>query len=220
MRSFPALRTGLLIAALSLSLAAQTTPAGEPQTEFKGLPPRTAPTDYQAHAQVGTVTLAAEFAGHTVPTMERPFNDDDYVAVEVGLFGPAGARARISADDFSLRVNGKKTPLPSRQFAMVLSSLKDPEWQPPDEGEKKSKSGLSAGGSANGDPPPTTPHMPFELQRTMELQVKKAALPEGDRALPQAGVLFFNYRGKTTGIHSLELIYDGPAGKASLTLQP
>jgi hypothetical protein len=109
-----------------------------------------------------------------------------------------------------------KCPLPSRQFALGLGSLKDPEWQPPDEGEKKSKSG----GSANGDPPPTIPHMPFGLQRTMELQVKRAALPEGDRALPQAGELFFSYRGKTTGILSLELIYDGPAGKASLTLQP
>ncbi|MGO9241214.1 MAG: hypothetical protein ACLQBJ_10425 [Bryobacteraceae bacterium] len=214
------MRTGLLIAALGLSLAAQTTPAGEPQTESKGLPPRAAPADYQAHAQVGTVTLAAEFARHTVPTMERPFNDEDYVAVEVGLFGPAGARARISADDFSLRVNGKKTPLPSRQFELVRSSLKDPEWQPPDEGEKKSKGGISTGGSGNGDPPPTPAHMPFEMQRAMELLVKKAALPEGDRALPQAGVLFFNYRGKTTAIRSLELIYEGPVGKASLTLQP
>jgi hypothetical protein len=43
---------------------------------------------------------------------------------------------------------------------------------------------------------------------------------EGDRALPQAGLLFFEYRGKTQGIRSLELIYNGSAGNASLALQP
>jgi hypothetical protein len=54
----------------------------------------------------------------------------------------------------------------------------------------------------------------------MSQRVQKAALPGGDRALPQAGLIFFQYRGKTTGIHSLELVYSGPAGKATLALQP
>ena len=220
MRPSAALNTAVLSAALGLCLSAQTTPPKDPQLEAKGLPPRAAPADYQAQAQVGTVTIAAEFKGHSVPTLERPFTDEDYVAVEVGLFGPAGTRTKISADDFSLRVNGRKTPLPSRQFGLVLSSLKDPEWQPPDQGEKKSKGGLSTGGSGTDSAPVTPVHMPIELQRAMELQVKKAALPEGDRTLPQAGLLFFSYRGKTTGIHSLELIYEGPAGNATLNLQP
>jgi hypothetical protein len=47
----------------------------------------------------------------------------------------------------------------------------------------------------------------------------KAALLEGDRALPQAGLLFFQYRGKRESIKSVELIYQGPAGNATLTLQ-
>jgi hypothetical protein len=54
----------------------------------------------------------------------------------------------------------------------------------------------------------------------MAQRVQKASLPEGDRALPQAGLIFFQYRGKAQGIHSIELIYAGPAGKATLTLQP
>ena len=58
-----------------------------------------------------------------------------------------------------------------------------------------------------------------ELSRHV-LRETSAALPEGDRALPQAGLLFFEYRGKTQGIRSIELIYDGPAGKATLKLQP
>jgi len=70
------MRTGLLIAALGLCLPAQTPPAAEAPTEMKGLPPRAAPADYQAHVDVGTVTLGAEFKGHSVPTLERPFTED------------------------------------------------------------------------------------------------------------------------------------------------
>jgi len=60
----------------------------------------------------------------------------------------------------------------------------------------------------------------LELRRTMEQRVQKAALLEGERALPQAGLLFFEFRGKGKSVRSAELIYDGPAGKASLALQP
>jgi hypothetical protein len=45
-------------------------------------------------------------------------------------------------------------------------------------------------------------------------------LPEGDRPLPQANLLFFEFHGKTARIRSVELVYTGPAGKATLALQP
>ncbi len=51
-------------------------------------------------------------------------------------------------------------------------------------------------------------------------KVTKAALPEGDRLLPAAGLLFFKYSGQAKGIYSVELSYDGPAGKATLKLHP
>jgi hypothetical protein len=54
----------------------------------------------------------------------------------------------------------------------------------------------------------------------MEVRVEKAALPEGDRALPEAGLLYFPYKGRENGISSVELIYDGSAGRAILTLHP
>jgi hypothetical protein len=38
--------------------------------------------------------------------------------------------------------------------------------------------------------------------------------------LPEAGLLFFSYHGRSEQIKSVELIYSGPAGKATLTLQP
>jgi len=55
---------------------------------------------------------------------------------------------------------------------------------------------------------------------TMQVKVQKAALPEGDRALPVAGLLFFLYHGRNEQLKSVELIYSGPAGKATVTLQP
>jgi len=218
MRLCATLRTAAVLAVLNWSLCAQTAPPKETPGEGKGLPPRAAPSDYQAQAQVGGITLAADFRGHAVPTLTRPFSSEDYVTVEVGFFGPPEARTKIAADDFSLRINGKKNPLSAQPYGTVFSSLKDPEWVPPDTGEKKSKGGLSTGGEGGAAPPP--PKMPFELQRAMQVEVKRAILPEGDRTLPQAGVLFFDYRGKTEKIKTIELIYSGSAGKATLNLQP
>jgi len=218
------LRIGIWIGALCLYVQgqnkpSQNAPAKDAQmSETKGLPPRVAPTDYQAQGQTGTVTVAAEFVGHSVPTAQGTFSTEDYVVVETALFGQPEARTKLSFDDFSLRINDKKT-LPSQPYGLVFHSLKDPEWAPPVSAESKSKTSIGTGGSKN-DPPPAPVHMPIELQRAMEQHVKKAALPEGDRALPQAGLIFFQYSGKTERIHSLELIYTGSAGKATLTLQP
>jgi hypothetical protein len=54
----------------------------------------------------------------------------------------------------------------------------------------------------------------------MQQKVQKAALPEGDRPLPVAGLIFFPYRGKADGIRTVELMYEGAAGKATLALHP
>jgi len=54
----------------------------------------------------------------------------------------------------------------------------------------------------------------------MELRVHQSVLPEGDRALPVAGLIFFQYRGKAQNIKSMELLYSGPAGTVSLPLHP
>ena len=61
--------------------------------------------------------------------------------------------------------------------------------------------------------------MPMNLRLLMEQKVQKAAVQEGDRPLPTAGILFFSRGGKLSGIHSLELVYNGAAGKATLALQ-
>jgi hypothetical protein len=159
---------------------------------------------------------------HAVPTPQGEFSTEEYVVVEVGFFGAAGERTRLSIEDFSLRVNGKKA-VPSLRYPVVMSNLKDPNWEPPEAVKPKSLAGVSTGneGSGNaGDPAPPPPKMPMPLVHAMQIKVEKASLPEGDRPLPEAGLLFFAYRGQTEKIKSVELMYAGPAGKATLTLQP
>lgn len=229
MQFFPLLRITACAAALCLNGLGQTAPPAQTPApakdaaaavEMKGMAPRTAATEYQAHAQAGTITIAAEFTGHAIGTSQGTLTNDDYVMVEAAFFGPEGARTKLAADDFSLRINGKKQPLAAQPYALVFESLKDPEWEPAAD-KSKSKSGMTGGGGGGGkgEDPPTPPKMPFPLRRAMEQRVQKATLPEGDRALPVAGLIFFQYRGKTQGIKSIELIYSGLAGKATLALQ-
>lgn len=209
--------TLLGVLAAALCLHAQN-PASSDAAQ--GLPPRATPGDYQIQAKAGSVTLAAEFDGHSVPLVEGPLTSNDFVVVEAGLFGPAGARLTMATENFSLRINGKKMPLPAVGAGLVLKSLKDPSWEPP-VNSQVGKTTMNSGGSGRGgqdDLPPAPPKMPIEMQLAMEKRTKKASMPEGDRPLPQAGLLFFQWgAGK---VRSVELMYNGPAGKATLDLQP
>ena len=214
----------LPLAVLCLNAPAQEPAAPDaakdsPASELKGMPPRATPADYQAHTQAGTLTLAAEFMRHSVPTPEATYSTEDFVIVEAGLFGPPQARLTLSIGDFSLRINGKKVASPSQPYGLSFSSLKDPEWEPPSK-PKADKPTLDAGGQKADDSFKPIIRMPIELKRTMQQRVQRASMPEGDRALPVAGLLFFEYRGKPESIRSLELIYAGPAGKATLALEP
>src|SRR5665213_2051271 len=87
MRLSSALRTGLpialvLVGGLCLRAPAQDAPGQDaakeaPANESKGMPPRATPGDYQAHTQAGTLTLAAEFMRHSVPTPEASYSTED-----------------------------------------------------------------------------------------------------------------------------------------------
>jgi hypothetical protein len=217
----PPLKTGASIAAF-LAVAFSQSASGQvaPPKGMKGMPPRTNAAEYQAAAKAGDVTIAADFEGHAAATDVSTYTLEDYVSVEVALYGPADARLKLSFEDFSLRVDGKKTTLPAQPYELIFKSLKDPEWVPPAPAEGKSKGGINSGGGGEADSPPPVVHMPPAMQRAMEQNVQNAVLPEGERALPQAGLLFFKFGGKTKGIRSLELVYSGPAGKASVPLQP
>lgn len=188
----------------------------------KGMPPRVAPTEYQAHGTAGDFTIAADFDEHSVPTPDGTFTSEDYVVVEAALFGPAGAKINLKLEDFSLHINDKKAPLPSQAYALLFHSLSDPEWIPPKQpDDEKSKTAINTGGrGGQNDDKPLPPKMPRELRRAMEQKVLKVVMPEGERPAPVAGLLFFYYRGKSKNIKSMELIYNGAAGTATIPLQP
>ena len=217
-----------ILAVAALSLQAQTADVSAPEhpatvakpatlRENTGIPPRTEPSDYPVQAKVGMVTIAADFDGHGIPTPELALTSDDYIVVELAIFGPAGTRLPVSFGDFSLRINGKKNPVPAESFERAGSSAKDPTWTPPEKPEKTSSTTI--GGGEN-DPSAPPPRPPAALRFSWAQHVMKAALAEGERPLPRAGFLYFPYGGKTKGIRSLELIYSGAAGKATLDLQP
>ena len=223
MRLPSALRIGVLISAICLCVQGQNTQSTDAQIEAKGMPPRATPADYQVQSQAGTVTVGAEFKGHSLPTLQGTLSTEEYVVIETGLFGSPGARIKLSSGDFALRINGKKTPLPSQPYGLVVGSVKDPEWEPPVAAASKSKTSLNSSGKgeqSEANTPPAPIQIPIAVQRAMAQRVQKASLPEGDRNLPVAGLIFFPYRGKTQSIRSIELIYAGPAGKATLMLQP
>ena len=48
--------------------------------------------------------------------------------------------------------------------------------------------------------------------------VIESALAEGNLKAPVSGYVYFAYKGKVTAIRSLELIYTGPEGPATLAL--
>ena len=185
MQCYSLFRTGVAIAAIFMAAGIQGGYAQETRArEAKPLPARIAPSDYQAQAQAGSVTIAADFEGHGVPTPDGTFSAEGYVVAEVGIYGPAGARLNLSYKDFSLRVNGKKNALSAQTYESVYRSLKDPEWEPPFKAESSSssKTGINTGGGGGGgagDPPPPPAKMPLPLVLVMEQKVKMASIPEG-----------------------------------------
>src|SRR6516164_187137 len=131
-----------IFAIAALSLHAQTAPehpASMPKAATReniGIPPRSGPSDYPAQAKVGKVTIAAEFGEHGIPTPEGALSSDNYVVVELAVFGPQGTRLPVSFSDFSLRINGKKNPVQAESFERAGASVKDPEWAPSEKPEK------------------------------------------------------------------------------------
>jgi hypothetical protein len=221
MRFISVFHSGALVAAACLCMQAQQARSIEQPAEAKGIPPRAAPTEYLTQAQAGTATVAAEFKGHSIPTAQGTLTSADYVVVEVALFGPPGARAQLSFSDFSLRINGRKAPYASQPYGLVLASVKDPEWEPPNATPAKQKTSMvGSGGGDRGNEPPAPVKVPVDVQRGWAKRVQQWALPEGDRALPQAGLIFFEYRGKGTGIRTIELTYAGSAGNVTMNLEP
>jgi len=147
----------------------------------------------------------------------------------------------VSIRQFKLRVNGKRDALEAQSPPFVAASVKYPDWE-------RRPTLVAGGGIGNagvifgppqsgrfpGDPTPPearTPRRPrvpdqggpggIEAREKVlpEEVIVNNALPEGEQRVAVCGYLYFPYRKKTKSIRSLELIYEGSAGSASLRLR-
>jgi hypothetical protein len=78
---------------------------------------------------------------------------------------------------------------------------------------------MTTGGTTPNAPPHSLPpviHIPIAITRAWEQRVQRSSLPEGERPLPQAGLIFFEHKGRT---NLIDLIHNGAAGKAAIPLQ-
>ena len=211
-------RLALILATVTL-LAAQ------------GTQPKTAPTDYPVRVQMDTVTLAAEYLVHSLPTTQGTLVANDYLVVEVAFFGPLYSRLKMSPDNFALRINAKGDPLTTEAPGMVAQSIKFPGAHPHVETTGTVNAGDGTVTVGPRPPPSRFPddgndrtHAPtlneVNEENSVHYRVHASSLPEGEHSLPRSGLLYFFYRGKTKNIRTLELFYNGPMGKSTLKLVP
>ncbi len=195
---------------------------------------------YPVRLPLGERTVAAEYMARSIPVPGGSLFTEDYLVIDVALFGPKNDFLALSAGHFALRLNGKKTAILAQTPAVVAGSLKYAGWTRPrlEAGGSLGNTGVIVGRPAPierfpGDPTvrrapvpqipsqnPSAPNVTPEQAVPVEEQIQGASLPEGERKLPASGLLFFPYRGKPGSIKKLELEYEGPAGRGVLKLVP
>jgi hypothetical protein len=160
----------------------------------QGTAPQSAAKDYPVHIDLNDgFTLGAEYLVHSIPSPHGFYVVDDYLIVEIGVFGPKFGHLSISADQFGLRINGTKPLTPDA-------------------------AGIIASGYTIGRMPGSPQGGADTDSMSIEDRIKHAAIPEGDIKTPFAGLLYFPFRGKTKAIKTMDLLYEGPAGKIALKL--
>jgi hypothetical protein len=192
--------------------------------------PREKASDYPEHVKLADREIGAEFLVHSIPVERGVLVASDYLVVEVAVFPLTLAGVTVSSSQFTLRINGKKTPVFPQSTGMVAASMKYPDYEntrprlvaqagPVIIGAPRPVARFPGDPSARRQPPvapaPDAPDQGAtekESQLPIEEQVKRAALADEHTTRPRRGVLFFPYQGKTKSIHSLELVFDPGEG--------
>jgi hypothetical protein len=200
-----------------------------------GTDPKPKAEDYDVHASSKYVAIGAEFMIHSFSGQGQTYIVKDYLVVEVALYPPKDESVKppkyqsldVNEGSFALRINGKRQALTPVAPSMVVTALQHPDWQSGprlEGGGGLGNTGVILGRPAPtqvpggqqppqrripGAPPPDNPGgiEPEPRVSAPELLVK-TALPEGPHRGPVSGFLYFPYRGKTTSIKSLELLYE------------
>lgn len=205
----------------------------------EGPAPRNSASEYPVHATLASASIGAEYLVRSIPSRGRVFFSPDYLVLEVGVYPATGQTIKIVLEHFALRMNGKKETIAPQSPGFIAAGFKYPDW------ERRRGLETSAGvGDSTvilgrpqprsrfpGDPTPSQTRLPpvpraperepaveREEPARAENVVVEAALAEVETPSPRAGYLYFPFKGKTKSIRSLELIYRGPAGTATMKL--
>lgn len=204
----------------------------------QGTKPQAKPEDYPVHADLNGVTIAAENFGHGITSEYGALFAREYIAIDVAVFSKDKKALAFSAGQFTLRINGKKTPLLAQAPGMVAASIKYDDWtQRPGitGGGGLGNGGVTMGGprpaerfpgDPNGRRPPSVPpvgtddpNVPKEQPASLDEVLQRSSLPEGNQNVaPFSGFLYYPHTGKMSKIKSLELLYEGPYGEATIRL--
>jgi hypothetical protein len=161
----------------------------------QGTSPQSAATDYPVHIALNDgFTMGAEYLVHSIPSPHGFYVVEEFLVVEIGVFGPKSAHLNVSADHFALRINGLKTAIGPASPGIIASGI--------------TMGRMPGNPQGNGS----------DDQMSIEDRIKRSAVPDGDLKTPFAGLLFFPFRGKTKSIKTMELLYQGPAGTIALKL--
>lgn len=219
--------------ALLASLILAASPAWAQSVE-----PRQKPADYPAcqpnfptlaspAAATSSVTVCADFLGHSVPVASGVEFAPHHIVLELGFLGPV-TPIQLASGRWSISINGSKSRIPSDSPSSVATTILYPDY----DGRGMTaaggvgNSGVILGAPSRRYPPdidqrrggPPIPRAPQPTDRagastnpqtpeSLREQLQKSQLPEGEARTPVAGLLFFTHEGKLAKIKTLDLYY-------------
>lgn len=201
-----------------------------------GTEPRKTPAGYAAQAEAGHGVVAADYGGRAYAGEKGSFFTGSYLVFEVALYAEKGEAMELAPGDFRLRLNGGAREWTVATAGSVAAEVRNPGQFEPYRGVVAG-GGVGQGGIVIGGPP-TVERFPGDPQARGPRQ-PKAPGREGERAEEDpaqavtecalervqvdgsgaSGLIYFYWRGKLKQLKRIELVYQGPAGKAVLRLR-
>jgi hypothetical protein len=201
-----------------------------------GTEPKASAAGYAKHVKLESLEIGAEYLARLIPDGHFAGN---YVVVEVALFPDRRKEIDVALSFFRLRVNGREYPQLAQAPQAVAAALKNPEsegFRGPQASVGVGQGSVILGGPARterfpGDPQarrqprpePRDPDKPAPDPTKEPMKDYEAAivfaLDEGKTTMARSGLVYFHWNENLKKIKSLELLYEGPAGKASLAIR-
>jgi hypothetical protein len=194
---------------------------------FAETEPKAKASEYPVHAAAGEIELGAEYFLHSIPSPRGMLFAQDYLVVEVAIFGSSKLPFATGPGRFHLRVNNGKLLLSPDSATFVVASMKHEDWNGErphlEVGAGMGDAGVTIGRPTTGGRLPDGSDSRNRRTTTTGPQFFEEWLPQAElidmrKKLPISGMLFFPYTKKVKTIKKLELIYEGPEGSTALLL--